>query len=88
MHKLVNGKRVEIPEEEAIVIQTEWDNTQAAQLEFEALNGYKRKRQGEYPAVEEQLDMLWHAMDTGQLTKATDFYEAVKAIKDKYPRSI
>ena len=40
----------------------------------------------EYPRVEEQLDMLWHAMDDGTLTKVDAFYDANKAVKDKYPK--
>ena len=47
---------------------------------------YQRKRIYEYPRVEEQLDMLWHAMDDGILTKVDAFYDANKAVKDKYPK--
>ena len=47
---------------------------------------YQRKRIYEYPRVEEQLDMLWHAMDDGTLTKVDAFYDANKAVKDKYPK--
>ena len=47
---------------------------------------YQRKRVVEYPAVEDQLDMLWHAMDQGTLTKVDAFYDINKAVKDKYPK--
>ena len=47
---------------------------------------YQRKRVVEYPAVEDQLDMLWHAMDDGTLTKVDAFYDANKTVKDKYPK--
>ena len=30
--------------------------------------------------------MLWHAMDDGTLTKVDTFYNANKAVKDKYPK--
>ena len=61
-------------------------------IEFDKLKiehddaAYQRKRIFEYPRVEDQLDMLWHAMDDGTLTKVDAFYDANKAIKDKYPK--
>lgn len=48
----------------------------------------KAKRVAEYPKLEDQLDMLWHSMDTGQIPKATEFYTAIKAVKDKYPKEL
>jgi hypothetical protein len=47
---------------------------------------YDMKRKGAYPNYGEQLDMLWHAMDIGQIPKAQQFYNAIKAVKDKYPK--
>lgn len=47
---------------------------------------YAYKRKPEYPRIGDQLDMLWHAMDTGQIPKAQQFYNAIKAVKDKYPK--
>lgn len=47
---------------------------------------YARYRSNEYPAITEQLDALWHAMDNGVLPKVDGFYDAVKTIKDKYPK--
>jgi hypothetical protein len=38
-----------------------------------------------YPPIGEQLDMLWHAMDAGEIPKATAFYERIKAVKDALP---
>lgn len=56
-------------------LQTEYDN-----------NKYQRDRKAEYPDIGEQLDMLWHAMDTGILPKVDIFYNINKSIKDKYPK--
>lgn len=56
------------------------------QSEYEAKE-YARNRAKEYPALGEQLDMLWHAIDQGTLDKDSDFYTALKAVKDKYPKS-
>ena len=63
-------------------ITTEIDKLQTAYDDA----AYQRKRIYEYPRVEEQLDMLWHAMDDGTLTKVDAFYDANKAVKDKYPK--
>ena len=43
-----------------------------------------------YPSIGDQLDMLWHAIDTGDWTaakvKTTDFYTQLKAVKDANPK--
>ena len=48
---------------------------------------YQRTRRKEYPSIGDQLDMLWHAIDTNSLNKTSDFYTAIKAVKDAYPKS-
>jgi hypothetical protein len=45
---------------------------------------YKSLRQ--YPFIGDQLDMLWHAIDNGTLNKTSDFYTAIKAVKDAHPK--
>lgn len=47
---------------------------------------YQRLRAKEYPALGDQLDMLWHAIDNGTLNKTSDFYTAIKAVKDAHPK--
>ncbi len=47
---------------------------------------YKEQRRREYPPIGDQLDMLWHAMNTGRINRVTDFYDSIKAVKDKYPK--
>ena len=62
---------------------------QAKQAELKAAydaKDYQRKREPEYPAIGEQLDLLWHAIDDGTLDKTSDFYISLKATKDKYPK--
>jgi hypothetical protein len=56
----------------------------AAQYE---LVKYKDERKRNYPFIGDQLDMLWHAIDAGTLNKTSDFYKAIKAVKDTYPKS-
>lgn len=40
----------------------------------------------EYPSISEQLDLLWHAMDVGEIPKATLWYNTIKSVKNKYPK--
>ena len=51
---------------------------------------YSRTRADAYPSIGDQLDMLWHAIDTGDWTaakvKTTEFYTALKAVKDANPK--
>jgi len=47
---------------------------------------YQRDRKLAYPKIEEQLDMLWHAIDIGTLDKTSDFYIALKQVKDNNPK--
>ena len=56
------------------------------QAEYDA-NQYQRDRI--YPSIGDQLDMLWHSIDKDPelKTKYFDFYEAIKAVKVKHPKS-
>lgn len=47
---------------------------------------YQEQRSGAYPAIREQLDMLWHAMNNGEIPQASAFYTALKAVKDQFPK--
>jgi len=44
-------------------------------------------RQTGYPRIADQLDMLWHSMESGEIQKAEAFYNALRSVKDKYPKS-
>jgi len=61
-------------------IQTEMTRLQ---VEYDAKQ-YQRDRQ--YPPIGDQLDMLYHAIDAGKVNKTSDFYKALKAVKDKHPK--
>jgi len=52
---------------------------------FQETHTYKRKK--EYPSVRDQFDMLFHGMDRGDIGKVPEFYDAIKAVKDKYPKT-
>ena len=49
-------------------------------------NGYSRARQGSYPALGEQLDMLYHDMTAGKGDKTGEWYKAVKKVKTDNPK--
>lgn len=48
---------------------------------------YELKRASSYPKIEDQLDMLWHALDSGSLDKTSDFYIELKKVKEKFPKT-
>ena len=56
------------------------------QAEYDA-NQYQRDRV--YPAIGDQLDMLWHSIDQDSELKSKyfEFYEAIKAVKVKHPKN-
>ena len=61
-----------------------WEEVEAelekVKLEFKSLE-YQRNRKPEYPAIEDQLDLLYH--------KGVDGWkEEIQKIKDKYPKPI
>ena len=45
-------------------------------------NAYGRNRVKEYPNIGEQLDMIYQ----DQVNSTTTFKDAIKAVKDKYPK--
>ncbi len=65
-----------------------YDNAADEQV---AANRFAATRRNAYPSTGDQLDMLWHAIDTGDWTaakvKTTDFYTQLKAVKDANPKS-
>ena len=60
-----------------------------ARKEFESVVMPVGKRQMAYPPVVEQLDMLWHDMDTGAIKvdkrKKDTWYAKIKEIKEATP---
>ena len=41
---------------------------------------------GSYPSISDQLDKLYHDIDTGKLDKTGTWYAAIKATKDKFTK--
>ena len=93
-YKLVNGEKVAFTAEE----ETTRDADEAAWATLvaeEAKVLYQRQRTGDagtteniYPQIGDQLDLLFHAIeaDTDLKTKFAEFYNAIKAVKDAYPK--
>jgi len=48
---------------------------------------YVLNRQAAYPSTEDQLDMLWHAMDAFDMPRIEPFYGTIKAIKAANPKT-
>lgn len=49
-------------------------------------SAYGERRAESYPSVVDQLDMLWHAMDKGDMPKVEPYYSTLKAVKDQFPK--
>jgi len=49
-------------------------------------NGYARDRQNSYPALGEQLDLLYHDMTADKGDKTGEWFKAVKKVKDDNPK--
>ena len=73
-----------IPKPTQIQVQEAWDEYVLYQQSI----AYKQLRAAKYPPITEQLDMLWHAMELGEVPKATEFYTAIEAVKQEYPKGV
>jgi len=88
MKKLVNGQLLDMTAEEISARQAEEEQ---ASKNFENIleqAPYINQRKNAYPDIGDQLDMLWHSIDQDPQLKSKyfDFYEAIKAVKVKYPK--
>ena len=89
-HHLINGIKVAFTAQE----EAEWDANEAAHAANKAKEvkaeskPYVAKRKLAYPQIGDQLDMLWHSIDQNAELKQKyfAFYEAIKAVKAKYPK--
>lgn len=57
-------------------------------LKLKHVEDYRKLRRGAYPKIEDQLDALWQAMNSGKSKKLEPFYSMIKAVKDKYPKEV
>lgn len=47
---------------------------------------YAERRYLSYPPMSEQLDAIWHAMDSGILPRVPAFYDPIAAVKAANPK--
>ena len=59
-----------------------WEEMSSA-IDVLAVSDARKKA---YPEITEQLDMLWHAIDSNKLDKTSDFYTTLKAVKVANPK--
>ncbi len=86
-NKIVNGVLVAMTAEEETAYLADKAAAEAAEASDLASNGYKVQRLMAYPKLGDQLDMIWHAINSGlPLDLTSDFYLALKAVKDTYPK--
>ena len=52
-------------------------------------SNYAQQRRNAYPPIGDQLDMLWHTIDKDILLQKRyfDFYQTIKQVKVKYPKT-
>jgi len=81
---LINGTKVAYTAEE----EAARDKEEATYASIRVANEYSWKRAETYPSIQEQLDLLWHAIDSDAdlKTKLSGFYNAIKAVKDANPK--
>ena len=83
-NKIENNEIIALTAEE----ETARDAEEAQAVIDREANQYKRDRANEYPSWQDQMDMLWHSIDENAELKQKyfAFYEAIKAVKVKYPK--
>ena len=72
MNKVVNGVVSEMTDEEIAEFRNQTPTVPT----------WQEKRQMEYPNFADQFDMIYH----DQVDGTTTFKDAIKAVKDKYPK--
>ena len=92
-YKQINNERIQFTAEE----EAQRDAEEQAWLKEQSKNNetiteqaqYINQRKNAYPEIGDQLDMLWHSIDQDPQLKSKyfDFYEAIKAVKVKYPKN-
>ena len=87
-HHNINGNIVPFTAEEEAARDAEELAFAEAQAKIVPTPAHVSKRASNYPKIGDQLDMLWHSIDRdGELkSKYYDFYEAIKAVKVKFPK--
>ena len=83
--KQVNNERMEFSEADYNQAQTDLGNAKWEEQQF----GYISARQEAYKSVGDQLDQLWHAVDSGLFgddAKTSDWYSDINTVKTDNPK--
>ena len=85
--KLINGIEIPMTAEEISTRQAEEKQSKNNETITEQAP-YINQRRNAYPAIGDQLDMLWHTMDKDNELqhKFYDFYQTIKKVKVAYPK--
>ena len=83
-YTLINGEKVAFTAEQ----EAARDAEEAIAAKEKPASGYKMERLESYPAIGDQLDLLWHAIDADSdlKVKFSAFYNSIKAVKDANPK--
>ena len=85
-YKQINNERIQFTAEE----EAQRDAEEQAWLNETITEQapYINQRKNAYPPIGDQLDMLWHSINENAELKQKyfAFYEAIKAVKAKYPK--
>ncbi len=85
--KIVNGVEVPLSADDLAEIAAR-EAKYAAQKAAYSKVEYLDQRKLEYPALQDQLLAIWNSMDTGEIPQSKAFYQAIKAVNDKYPAPV
>lgn len=65
-----------------------YKNGDTATLEYRHFySSHIPQRAKNYPPLEEQMDMLWHAMDEDESIRIEPWYSTIKQVKDSIPKT-
>jgi hypothetical protein len=83
-NKIVNGVAVPLTADDLAEMAAR-DAAFQAQKAAYAKVAYLDQRKEEYPSIQDQLLAIWNSMDSGEIPQSKAFYNAIKAVNDKYP---
>ncbi len=88
--KMWDGRQTKIPTKEEV--EAEVKRLESLQYQIKRNGEYAFNdpefdpNDGTYPDLGEQLDLLFHDIENGTVSKDGAFFKAIKAVKDKYPK--
>ena len=83
LYKFMKGQRIAMTQEESDEMHAKWA---ASKREADG-KIYQSERQEGYKTIEEQLDMLWHELNTtGSITNTGDWFLHRQNVKTNHPK--